>query len=123
MPIYGRNSNIDAVMWLDMQEMVFLKAIRRRVQQNINRVDQLINQASAPRLPGEGGVSERIRKIIPDIRSKGGKVTKQELADIISCAGMIVTAVGSLYQAGYLKADLKNRGYIVLGAGAQSAPE
>jgi hypothetical protein len=28
---------------------------------------------------------------------------------------MIVTAVGSLYQAGYLKNDLKNKGYVVLG--------
>ncbi len=42
-------------------------------------------------------------------------MTRQELADIASSAGMIVTAVGALYQAGYLKADLKRKGYVVLG--------
>ncbi len=57
----------------------------------------------------------RIREILDAIRAKGGRVTRQELANIVSSAGMIVTAVGALYQAGYLRADLKKKGHVVLG--------
>lgn len=106
-------------MSLERQEMIFLKAIKRRLEQDVHRIDQLIHQAKAPRLPGEGGVSRRVQKILGDIKAKGGKVTKAELANIVSSAGMIVTAVGSLYQAGYLKQDLKDKGYVVLGQRAR----
>jgi len=32
-------------------------------------------------------------------------VTKEDLGDIVSSAGMLVTAVRTLYQAGHLKQD------------------
>ncbi len=99
---------------MERQETVLLKAVRRRLANDLHVLDQLIAQARAPRLTRPGEASERIRKILDAIRAKGGSVTRQELADIVSSAGMIVTAVGALYQAGYLKADLK-KGYVVLG--------
>lgn len=106
-------------MILERQERKFLEAIRRGLEQDIHRIDQLLKQAAAPRLLREGDTSERIKKILHGIRERGGKVTKQELGDIVSGAGMIVTAVGSLYQAGYLKQDLKGKGYVVLGPRAR----
>ncbi len=92
-----------------------MKAVRRRLANDLHVLDQLIAQARAPRLTRPGQASVRIRKILDAIREKGGRVTRKELADIASSAGMIVTAVGALYQAGYLKADLKRKGYVVLG--------
>jgi hypothetical protein len=101
--------------------MVFLKAIKRTLEQAFRRLDQLLKQAKPPKLGRRGEVAPRVQEILGGIRKKGGRVTKQELSDIVASAGMIVTAVGSLYQAGYLKQDLKDKGYVVLGPRARSA--
>jgi len=95
--------------------MVFLKAIRRSLEQAARRLDQLLKQAKPPKLGRRGEIPPRVQEILEGIRKKGGKVTKQDLSDIAASAGMIVTAVGALYQAGYLRQDLKDKGYVVLG--------
>jgi hypothetical protein len=56
-----------------------------------------------------------VQQILDAIKERGGKVTKKQLGDIVASAGMIVTAVNALYQAGYLGQDLKDKGYVVLG--------
>lgn len=99
--------------------MVFLKAIKRSLEQAVRRLDQLIKQAKPPKLGQRGETPPRVAEILDAVRKKGGKVTKQDLHDIVASAGMIVTAVGSLYQAGYLKQDLKDKGYVVLGPRAR----
>lgn len=99
--------------------MVFLKAIKRSLEQAVRRLDQLIKHAKPPNVGRRGEVPPRVQEILEGIRKKGGRVTKQDLSDIVASAGMIVTAVGTLYQAGYLKQDLKDKGYVVLGPRGQ----
>ena len=99
---------------LERQERKFLESIRRGLEQDLKRVKQLLAQAAAPR-PSRYDAPQRVQKILAAIKRRGGRVTKEELGDIVSSAGMIVTAVGTLYQAGYLKKDLKDKGYVVLG--------
>ena len=105
---------------MERQERRFLEATKRRLEHDLRRIDQLLRQASAPRLTRPGDAARRIQKIVAGIKKRGGRVTKRELGEIVASAGMITTAVGSLYQAGYVKRDLKNKGYVVLGPRASA---
>ena len=105
---------------MERQEMVFLKAIKRSLEQAVRRLDQLVKHAKPPKLGQRGEVPPRVQEILDGIRKRGGRVTRQELSDIVASAGMIVTAVGSLYQAGYLKQDLKDKGFVMLGPKAST---
>ncbi|MEM4408865.1 MAG: hypothetical protein QXI19_09000, partial [Candidatus Caldarchaeum sp.] len=53
--------------------------------------------------------------ILSKIKKAGGRVTKAQLGEIVASAGMPPTSVGSLYGAGYLKADPSNKKYVILG--------
>ena len=104
---------------MERQEKRFLEAIKRGLERDLERINQLVKRASPPK-GRRGETPLHVQQILEAIRKRGGKVTKQQLSDIVSSAGMIVTAVGTLYQAGYLKQDLKDKGYVVLGPRAQT---
>lgn len=106
---------------MEKQEKKFLEAIRRGLERDLSRISQLLKRASPPR-GRRGEVPLHVQQILEAIKKRGGKVTKEQLRDIVASSGMIVTAVGTLYQAGYLKQSLKDKGYVVLGPRAQTIP-
>lgn len=102
-------------MILERQEKKFLEAIRRGLQQDILRVDQLLKQANAPKLLRPADSRRRAMKIVQAVKSKGGRVSREQFAEIATSAGMIATAVGTLYQNGYVKKDPKDKKSVLLG--------
>ena len=57
-----------------------------------------------------GDVPRHIQRTLEAIKKRGGRFSIQELGDSVASGGMIVTAVGTLYHAGFLKEDLKDKG-------------
>ena len=104
---------------MEKQEKRFLEAIKRGLERDLERISQLLKHASPPK-GRRGETPLHVQQILEAIKKRGGKVTRQQLGDIVASAGMIVTAVGTLYQAGYLKQDLKDKGYVVLGTRGQT---
>ena len=84
--------------------------VKKGLVRNLRTIDQLLSHARPPKLARRGEVPARVQEILGAIKKRGGRVSKGELGEIVASSGMIVTAVGSLYQAAYLKHDLKDKG-------------
>lgn len=105
---------------MERQEKKFLESIKKGLEQDLLRVNQLLKQASAPRLERPADGVRRAESIVKAIRSKGGRVSREQLATIAVSMGIIATAVGALYQAGYVKKDPRDNKFIVVGPKGQA---
>jgi hypothetical protein len=108
------------VIILERQERVLLEGVKRRLEQDLQAVNRLLKSTSAPKLEKRGEASRRALSIVHEVKARGGRVTKSALADIVSARGMMETAVGSLYQGGWLKKDPRDYEYTILGPRART---
>ena len=111
---------------MERSERSRLEAIKRDLQKNLKTVDALLCTAHAPhrlqRLSRRAS-KERARAICKEVKKRGGRLSREELRDVLAKAKMPFTAVGGLFGAGYLKNTTSGTALGVRGRGVTHVHE
>jgi hypothetical protein len=92
---------------MERSERQRLEAIKRHLQRDLAVIQELLRTAKAPQRLSDTDIKKRCHSIVAAVKKKGGKVTADQLREIVTKNGMPFSAVGSLVAGKYVKKDGK----------------
>mgnify|MGYP001573167080 CR=1 FL=1 len=93
---------------MERSERQRLEAIKRHLQRDLKVIEELLRTAKAPQRLSDAQIKQRALSIVAAIKKKGGKVTAEQLREIVTKQGMPFSAVGSLVAGKYVRKEEKN---------------
>jgi hypothetical protein len=88
---------------MERSERQRLEAIKRRLDDGVKAIDELLATAATPKRMSDRQVKQRALAICSAVRKHGTRVTRDQLKAIVLKHGMPFTAVGALFSGHYLK--------------------
>ena len=97
--------------------------VRRLRIEREDSIDTLLRTATAPKRVTKSQARERALKIVAAIKANRGRVSRDQLREIVTKQGMPFSSVGALFQGGYVKRQGKSYVFGQRGQRARAAVE